>query len=156
MKKYLAIFGIILGVFASIHLSSAEDTKGDVDETLEYTYGSVVSVSPTVVVISEYNYESDQEVQMSYGVNAETKFNNISSLQELAKDDNVDIYYKVLGDQKVAKMITKDETVYDNEENANAEEEDAINDELTNEAMNASNTIPPEENNQMQVNETRG
>ena len=51
MKKYLVIFGILTGISLSINLSTAaqDDTAADVDEALEYTYGSVVAVSPTQV-----------------------------------------------------------------------------------------------------------
>ena len=154
MKKYLVISGLIVGIFLSIQLSIAEDNPGeDVDDTLEYTYGSVVSVSPAQVIINEYNYESDEEVKVPYVLDAQTKFSNLAGVQDLAKDDNVDIYYKVTGDQRVASMVTKDETVYENEENADAGEDEIMN-EQSNESINP--PVSPPIENTTSVNDTRG
>jgi hypothetical protein len=154
MNKYLIILGISLGILCGVSSSKAQDNSvavTDADETLEYTYGSVVSASPAEIVINEYNYETDEEVNMTYGVNAETKFNNIASPQDLAKDDNVDIYYKVAGDKKIAKMITKDDTVYDAEEGTE-EGDEAANEEFNNGSVPTS----PETDNKINVNATRG
>ena len=152
MKKYLVISGMITAIFLSVQFSTAQDNPGgDIDDTLEYTYGSVVSVSPAQVIISEYNYESDEEVQVPYGLNAETKFNNLSGVQDLAKDDNVDIYYKINGDQKIASMITKDETVYEDDSEEAGENE--VN-ELSDDAINP--PASPETEDNVDVNDTRG
>ena len=152
MKKYFLISGMILGILVSANIAQAEDnaTVG-IDESLEYTYGTVVSASPTAVIINEYNYESDEEVKVTYVVNADTKFSNIAAAVNLAKDDNVDIYYKSLGGQKVATMITKDETVYENE--GEKSEDDAVNDAPDNSTElqpNSDMNAPPS------INETRG
>jgi len=157
MKKYLVIFGILTGISLSINLSTAaqDDTAADVDEALEYTYGSVVAVSPTQITISEYNYETDEEVQTSYAVDAETKVTNAASVQDLVKDDNVDVYYKVTtGDQKIAKMITKDDTAYDNESEAGPAEDEAINAETWDDSLDAPAILPIE--NKIDLNASRG
>ena len=145
------------GIFFNVSvLKAAEEPAAEVpatvDEDLEYTYGSVISTSPTEIVVSEYNYETDEEVQMTYAVNPETKFSNVNSPQDLAKDDNVDIYYKVAPDgKKFATMITKDETVYESESNG----EDVVDDL-------PDNTVEPETNATIEIppattgNETRG
>lgn len=155
MKKYLVIPGMIIGIFLNVQLSTAQDTPADDSgETLEYTYGSVVSVSPVQVIISEYNYESDEEVQVSYTINPETKFNNMTGVPDLTKEDNVDIYYKIVGDQKVATMITKDATVYENEEEYEQIGEDEVVNELSNETLSPPPSLEIE--NSIDVDDTRG
>ena len=155
MRKYLLIAGITIGIFLSANLLMAEDNAENADEALEYTYGSVVSATPQTVVIKEYNYESDEDVQASYVINTETKFNNMVGVQDLAQDDNVDIYYKVVGNQKEAKMITKDETAYESEE-ADTMEEDSVNELSDNSVEPVSPPINLELPDQADVNETRG
>ena len=153
MNKYLIVLGIFLGVLGGATILKAQDNNlegANAEETLEYTYGSIVSASPVEVVINEYNYETDEESNVSYLINPETKFNNIDSAQSLVKDDNVDIYYKVIGDQRVARMITKDETVYDTEEGLD-EGEEVGNEQLTNEATNS---VPQPSSSE--INATRG
>lgn len=123
MRKHFLIYALILGISLQVSpLQAAEEEAASIDEDLEYTYGSVVSSSPEQIVVSEYDYEADEEAQTTYIVKAETKFSNINAAADLTKDDNVDIYYKVADGQKVATMVTKDETVYDAQ---TGEEEDA-------------------------------
>ena len=150
MKKYFVISVSIISLCVGISLAMAQDNEEEdiLDGDLEYTYGSVVSVTPAEIVINEYNYESDQEVQVSYVVNGETKFNKINSAQELAKDDNVDVYYKVIGEQKVAQLITKDDTLYETQ----AEEADGTEIEVNAEGAPNAVTSPANQETQNQIN----
>jgi hypothetical protein len=126
MKTYLLIGMILSGVlFNASLLRAEEDVVAAIDEDLEYTYGSVMSSSSAEIIVSEYNYETDEEVQMTYIISPETKFSNVPGAADLVKDDNVDIYYKVTDDKKIAAMVTKDDTVYESEV---AEAEDVVSD----------------------------
>jgi hypothetical protein len=143
MQRYFLIFGMTLGMILGIFLffnagvlKAAEEPAATIDEDLEYTYGSVVSSSAAEVVVTEYNYETDEEIQTPYTVSAETKFSNVGSAPDLVKGDNVDIYYKNIDEKKVATMITKDETVYESQ----PEEENLPGDVPTNSIEPSSNS----------------
>ena len=126
MKASLLTGMILLGILFNANLLKAEDEAvATIDEDLEYTYGSIINSSPAEIIVSEYNYETDEEVQMMYILSPETKFSNVAGATNLVKDDNVDIYYKVTGGKKIAAMVTKDDTVYESEV---AEGEDVIDD----------------------------
>ena len=160
MKKYLLILGIVVNMFWGVGLLTAaeDDPAVNVDEALEYTYGSVVSASAAEVVISEYNYESDEEIQMTYVVNADTKFSNVNAAQDLLKDDNVDIYYKVIDDRKIATMITKDDTVYEEDPEGAADENAADGVDTLNDLPGNTVELPEDTGSQNMLtgNETKG
>ncbi len=80
-------------------------------EDITYSYGVVVAVSPTEIRVREYDYEKDEEIEVSYVVNEKTQFNNVNSGTELAIDDNVEIYYTETPDQKIASIVSKEEIV---------------------------------------------
>jgi len=155
MKKYFTVFAVLVSLWVGAPLAMAQnDAQEEEDllsEDLEYTYGSVVSVSPQTIVINEYNYESDQEIQVSYAISGETKFTKINSVEELVKDDNVDVYYKVVGEQKVAQLITKDDTSYgtETEDIDRAEMEDS-------EDVNMLVPVSNQETNQTNIDSSRG
>ena len=111
-----------------------EDMLKDNDE-MSYSYGSVVSTAADKIVLSEYDYESDQDVEVSYQVAAETTVENVKAITDLVKGDNVEIFFKEVDGAKKAQVITKEieedlgeENIDDTsngEDNASAVEENA-------------------------------
>ena len=57
------------------------------------------------MVVLEYDYDKDAEVQVTYQVSAKAEFNNVKALADLKKDDNIEIYYKDADGKKVAEII---------------------------------------------------
>jgi hypothetical protein len=143
MKTFLLSGVILLGMLLNVNMVKAQDEgAAGIEEDLEYTYGSVVSSTPTEIVVSEYNYETDEEVQVTYTITPETKFSNIPGAADLAKDDNVDIYYKVADDKKIASMVTKDDTVYESEVAEGEDVAEDLSDEAPDPQTNAVNEVP--------------
>ncbi len=87
---------------------------GDVEE--QYSYGVVVSTAAEQLVLLEYDYEQDADVEVSYAINADTKLENVGSVTEIAKDDNVEVLYVEKDGQKIATQITKEERIEETEE----------------------------------------
>ena len=88
------------------------------DET-EFSYGTVKSAGADQLVVSEYDYDSDKDVDVTYSVPAGTKFENVASAQEIKVGDAVDIDFLVKDGQKVASAITVEKaTAADTEEAA--------------------------------------
>ena len=135
MKKYLAVTATLLfgfSVFFLHNLLAAEEAKQPAtqevsppaqeaapaaDET-EFSYGTVKTVGADQLVVSEYDYDSDKDVDVTYSVPAGTKFENVTSAQEIKVGDAVDIDFLVKNGQKTASSITVEKATAENEEAA--------------------------------------
>ena len=131
MKQYLLAASFILGLFACFlpAVSAIEDSKPAalaVEETqaepapaeaeTEFSYGTVKSIAAGQLVVSEYDYNSDQDVDVTYSVPANTKFEGVASLTEITAGDAVDIDFLVQGDQKIASAITVEKPTAEDED----------------------------------------
>ncbi|OGW85964.1 MAG: hypothetical protein A3C35_07290 [Omnitrophica bacterium RIFCSPHIGHO2_02_FULL_46_11] len=96
---------------ASAVIAPAEET----DET-EFSYGTVKSVSANQIVLSEYDYDADKDVDVTYTINANTKFENAKSPQEIAVGDAIDIDFTVQGAQKTASTISVEKATDDTDD----------------------------------------
>ncbi len=74
-------------------------------EDVNYSYGTVASISGDQLAVLEYDYDKDAEVEVTYQVPATAEFNNVQALADLKKDDNIEIYYKEAEGKKVAEII---------------------------------------------------
>lgn len=75
------------------------------DEELEYTFGTVKNVGTDQIVISEFDYDTGEEKEMTYAIDPKVELDNVASLEEIAAGDEVDIDYQMEGEKKVAKVI---------------------------------------------------
>ena len=112
---------------APIAAEEVEPTPASLDaaeQETEFSYGTVKNVGPDQLVVSEYDYESNSDVEVSYKVSADTEFENVGSLKEVAVGDAVDIDFVLSGDDKVAVAITVEKPLSDDEEAALAPAEE--------------------------------
>lgn len=85
------------------------------EETAMFSYGNVVSVAVDNIVLEEYNYEQDTMAQVTYAINAETKFEDLGSVQEIKAGDEVEIEYAEAEGKRVAKVVSKAEELEEGE-----------------------------------------
>ncbi|MBI4368184.1 MAG: hypothetical protein HY588_02205, partial [Candidatus Omnitrophica bacterium] len=64
------------------------------------------------------DYDSDQEVDVTYKVTPDTAFENVTSLSEVMVGDSVDIDYSVENGEKVAVAITVEKPFGEDEDTA--------------------------------------
>ena len=77
------------------------------DENVLYTFGNVVSATSTGIVLKEYDFENDQQIENTYEVTGETIIENFDSLDQLAAEEELEVMFKMDGDKKVALMVSK-------------------------------------------------
>lgn len=101
MKKILLVLlaGLLICSVSNVSLAQEEEDVG-------FSWGSVVGVSSNEIIISEYDYETEEELQVAYVINSDTESNNVNSLEGIYVGDVVNIDYVVSGGKKVAKIIT--------------------------------------------------
>ena len=103
MNKVLLIAGLCLMM---CFLSGSNQAIAE--ETEEFSFGKIVKITESSIVLSEHDYESDEYVDVIYSINAETIFKNVASYVELLIGDEVEIDYLNASESKIALMITKD------------------------------------------------
>jgi len=138
MKKYFfvsvcTLVFVFLGFVPLFAQYEAEDE-------INYSYGVVVSSSPNQIVLLEYDYDRDEEVQVTYEINVDTKVENVESLDNLQKDDNVEIYYKEAEGKKIAVSVEK-ELFVDEDTTLNIPEE--MTEDIEPEEMNLEGETEP-------------
>ncbi len=100
--------------------AAADDAAAD--ET-EFSFGTVKIVKENQLVVTEYDYESNADVDVTYQVAPDTEYENVTALKEVTAGDSVDVDYLVVGDQKKAVAITVEKPLTQEEEAALATEE---------------------------------
>lgn len=104
-KKYLVAVLLIGFLALSFNgVSSAQATKKEADTT-DYSYGAVVKVSSSQLVVAEYDFEKDQEVNATYELDPKVELKNVKSIGEIAQGDSVDITYFIKNGKKIATII---------------------------------------------------
>ena len=115
----LAVALFVPAVYAEEPAPAAADAPGQfAEEETEFSFGTVKSTSDNQLVVTEYDYESNADVDVTYVVNAQTEFENAASLKEVAVGDSVDIDFLVDGNAKSAVAITVEKPLTEEEEAA--------------------------------------
>lgn len=103
--------------------SAVAETASPIEEAVlseagdaEFSYGTVKSVSVDQIVVSEYDYDADKDVEVTYTVTGDTKFENVSSVSEIAAGDSVDVDFMVKDGQKIASAISVEKPVDETED----------------------------------------
>jgi len=123
MKKFLVVllaFGLLIGAVVPVSLAQEEVAPADApaavaeDET-DYSFGTVKSVGTDQIVVSEYDYEADKDVDVTYAVDASAQLENAASLKDIVAGDNVEIDFVNQDGKKVAKLISVEKPIAEEE-----------------------------------------
>lgn len=107
--------------------------EGASEEDGEFSWGTVNSISSNQIVLSEYNYDSEEELAITYTVDPDVKLYNVGSFQDIAVGDDIWVDYVIREGQRVAKAIevktqSPEESlpseIYEEESEYSAEEEE--------------------------------
>ena len=115
MKARLIMFGFLVLAFMAFPVYAQEMANTEMEspespeDDLMVTYGTVVSVSPQQIVILEYDFDLDADVEMTYVIDENTQLEDIDSLDELQVDDAVEIVYEEKDGVKKAMVIKKED-----------------------------------------------
>ena len=103
MKRYLVVAAVLaLGLLICSGISLAQE---EAEEELDYSWGIVSTISSNQIVITEYDYDSDEEVNVTYTLDPKVDLKNVESLEDIKEGDSVEIDYAIKDGQKVAKII---------------------------------------------------
>lgn len=112
MKRYIIGATILALLFLMCHMSGVSLAQ---EEELEYSWGKVSNLSSNQIIVKEYDYERDEEVDVTYVIDPNVKIENVDSLEEITIGDNVGIDFVVRNSEKVAKVIIVEKSSYEEE-----------------------------------------
>ena len=131
MKKYVVVATIVgVSLYFMPHASLAQEAAKEpaaveavqqpdeelVAEETEFSYGTVKSISDNQMVVSEYDYDTDKDVDVTYNVPTEVTIEGAASLKEIAVGAAVDIDFLIKDGQKTATAITVEKPIEEDED----------------------------------------
>ncbi|MFH1395296.1 MAG: hypothetical protein ABIH09_03985 [Candidatus Omnitrophota bacterium] len=93
MRKTL--FLLIMSVILVTVVFSPFAVSQEQEDLENYTDGTVVNVSDGIITISEYDFDVDGEKNVVYEITSESEFENVDSLGNIQKGNEVSIEYIV-------------------------------------------------------------
>ncbi|PIU42466.1 MAG: hypothetical protein COS99_00005 [Candidatus Omnitrophica bacterium CG07_land_8_20_14_0_80_42_15] len=102
MNRYFGIATVLalsLLVCFSVGISIAQE------EGTEYSYGTVSKMAADQIVVSEYDYDKDAEVEVTYLIDPKVELENVTAVGDIAVGDAVEIEYVAQDGKKTAKAI---------------------------------------------------
>ena len=110
LVSFVCVFSLILvnsGLSAEIE---APDNSGEVApaEDVPWIWGDVkaVDITSSVFKINYLDYQTDEEKEITLGIDQDTKFENAGNLGEVKAGDIVSVEYAVRDGKNVAKNIS--------------------------------------------------
>lgn len=117
MKKYILGIGVVIFFLFVIQLNcfaQNEEAVGNEDMSM-IGLGTVAGVEANQLVVTEYEYETDNEQEVSYSINDKTMFDNLKSLNDLKSGDSVEVIYTEAAGKKVALSVSKEDDYIEDE-----------------------------------------
>ena len=125
--KYLMVvflFGFVMNVRITPVLAAegdqAKQDQGKPEKETDYSYGTVVRASAAELVVSEYDYETDQDVEVTYALDPAVQLDNVANVSEIQAGDGVDIDFVTKDGKKTALAVAVEK--FTNEEEPASEE----------------------------------
>ena len=111
MRRYLVIIAVLGSLICSVSgISLAQE-----EEKTAYSWGIVKSISSKQIVVTEYDYDRDEEIDMVYTVDPNMELFNVNSLEDIAIGSEVWIDYTIREGEKVAMGIEAKKPTYEEE-----------------------------------------
>ena len=105
--------------------SQSSDVLSEVDlSQFIYSYGTVLKISPTEIVLQEYDYDSDVEKEVTYQIDPAVKIDGFATVLNLVAQDVVEVYYSEQNGKKIAKIIRQEAIEEDPLDTASEDEQD--------------------------------
>ena len=107
MKKWMmtSLLAFTLVCTASMTAVFAqEDNNED-----KFSFGKVVSVSGQEIMVREYDFAKDADVEVAYTVTTETELGNVNAVADLVADDDIVIDYVEKDGKRVVTTLVKEE-----------------------------------------------
>ncbi len=107
MKKLMVVplFALALAFAVNVPVSFAQENNNED----KFSFGKVVSVNAQEVMVKEYDFAKDADVEVSYTITAETELGNVNAVTDLAANDDIVIDYLEKDGKRVVTTLVKED-----------------------------------------------
>jgi hypothetical protein len=116
MKKLMLVplvaFGLVLAVNVSVSIAQENNAAVAVEENNnedKFSFGKVISVNAQEVMVKEYDFAKDADVEVTYTITAETEFGNVNMVTDLAVNDDVVLDYIEKDGKRIVTTLVKED-----------------------------------------------
>lgn len=116
VQKLLKV--VLLGCFLTLVSvpAMAQEAMEEEELNFQYAYGTIQEITTDKMVLLEYDFESEKEVEVSYLMDADIVFENFNSIADIKVGDDVDVAFLEENGQKVAALIAIDDSEQDEQD----------------------------------------
>jgi cold shock CspA family protein len=111
MRKWFALAVVLSLLFVNTPVGytqeQQEQQEQEEDIDINIAYGFVSQIKQDSVVILEYDYDTDQEIENEYFVNSSTEYEDVAGIAELVSGDEVEITFVQEDGKRTATLIVK-------------------------------------------------
>ena len=104
----------MLTLLALVVMSSASMSGIGYAEEIDYSWGTAVSVSSREIVVTEYDYDTEEAKRVVYGVDSDVELIGVQSLGDVKPGDELEIDYIIKNGRKIAKSVAVQREAEDN------------------------------------------
>lgn len=104
MKRVL-IIAVILALVMTVCPQFCSLTAQEEEDKTEYSFGTIKSITSTQIVVSEYDYENYEEVDVIFIIGPDVEYEGVDSYKDIAVGDSVEIDYVIKDGKNIAILI---------------------------------------------------
>ncbi len=106
MKKLMLapLFALVLAFTVNMPVRAQENMNED-----KFSFGKVINVSAQEVVVKEYDFAKDADVEVAYVITAETELGNVNVITDLVANDDIVIDYVEKDGKRVVTTLVKED-----------------------------------------------
>ncbi len=104
-KKLVFVFNIFLVLTLCVALNS-DFASAQEKEEIDYSWGIVSSISSDSIVITEYDYITEEEKETRYIIDSSVSLVNAEDISDISTGDEAEIEYIIKDANRIAKIIT--------------------------------------------------
>jgi hypothetical protein len=106
MMKRSIVASLVLGLVLAIPIASfGQQAPSAEEQEPEYSFGTVKEVSKDRIVLSEYDFDTGAEKDVTYWLDPSLRLEGVKAIQEIKAGTEVDVDYVVRDGRNVAVAI---------------------------------------------------
>ncbi|MDD5291646.1 MAG: hypothetical protein PHY46_00470 [Candidatus Omnitrophica bacterium] len=108
MRKPLILPLAIIVVIFMVSFVCMSSAQGQ-EETMDYSWGVVKSISPDQITVTEQDEDTGQEQDVVYNIDSGVAINNTYKIEDIVVGNSIGVEYEIKDGNKVAKVIDVEE-----------------------------------------------
>jgi hypothetical protein len=107
MKKLMLVPLVALAMAFAVNIPVAAAQENNNED--KFSFGKVLSVNAQEVMVKEYDFAKDADVEVPYSITAETELGNVNAVADLAVNDDIVIDYVEKDGKRIVTTLVKED-----------------------------------------------